>query len=366
MEGGGAERVAALLCNAWARRGEHVILMPTFSGRGGVSYPLDKQVQVRFLADYVGLRAGRLARIRALRHQITNIKPDVIISFLPHVNIAALIATIGTRVPVIACERTYPPLLQPPLSATYKFLRDVLYRRSTLLVGQSNDSLAWFNQKFAGILAYNIPNHFEFPLPKVEPILLIDSLIQSGQKLLFSVGRLDQSKRHHILIDAFAGITNNRPDWELVILGEGEARSALEAQIEVLGLEERIHLPGRVGNLHDWYGKADLFCLPSSYEGFPNALMEAMAYGVPSIAFDVKTGPHEIMDGGRLGILLRDDRHVERLSDALCVLMDNPARRAALAGHGEEIRQKYSIEKILNMWDDAISHAIAGTRVRAH
>ena len=127
MQGGGAERVAALLANAWSTRGHDVTLMPTFSARGNCVYPLSPSVHLDFLSDHGRPSAGRFARLLMLRRFIMRARPDVIVSFLPHVNVAALLATLGTDVPVIACERTYPPLLAPPLPLSYRLLRRLTY-----------------------------------------------------------------------------------------------------------------------------------------------------------------------------------------------------------------------------------------------
>ena len=361
MEGGGAERVAALLSNAWVARGDNVTLMPTFSGRGGVSYPLSAGVDLHFLADDVGGNTGRVARIKALRKFIVKMRPDVIISFLPHVNIAALMAAWGTGVPVVACERTFPPMQHPPLPLSYRILRYFFYRKAALLVGQSDEALGWFAQHFNGVPTAKVLNYIEVPLPISNQNIMPKNALPPDKEILLSVGRLVRSKRHHILIDAFARIAKTRLDWDLVILGEGEERPALEAQIKNHALEGRVHLLGRVGNLDDWYRRAAMFCLASSYEGFPNALLEAMGYGLPSIAFDIKTGPRDIMDGGRMGVLLPDDAHEKRLSEALSNLMNDPDQRLALAAHAPEIRQTYSMDAILKMWDKAMAMAISSS-----
>ncbi len=112
MHAGGAERVAATLVNAWSARGDRVTLVPTYSAKGECFYPIADEVEMVWLADYAGTRAKSLLgmgrRLAALRRLIDEVQPDVVVSFLTHVNVAAILATWGTRISVIVCERTNP------------------------------------------------------------------------------------------------------------------------------------------------------------------------------------------------------------------------------------------------------------------
>ena len=243
---GGAERSAAILSTAWAARGHDVVLMPTFSGLGETSYPLGDGVVVDYLADHVNGSTSRIRRLRALRQHIRRQRPDVIVSFLTHVNIAALLATLGLSVPVIACERTYPPHYQPPLSKPYQFARRMLYPRARLLCAQTQETADWMHAHFPRTPRVVLPNPVLLPLPAKPPVLAPDSLLTPGRKLVLTVGRLDPPKRHDILMRAFAA-ANAPEDWDLVVLGEGPSRPKLEALIPTLGLSGRVLLPGFAG-----------------------------------------------------------------------------------------------------------------------
>ena len=109
--------------------------------------------------------------------------------------------------------------------------------------------------------------------------------------MLLSVGRLTKQKGFDQLISHFATLARSHANWDLIILGEGEERTALEAQIADADLTQRIKLPGRVNNVSEWYADADLFVMSSRFEGSPNVLLEAMAHGVPAVSFDCPTGP---------------------------------------------------------------------------
>ena len=203
-----------------------------------------------------------------------------------------------------------------------------------------------------------IPNPLEFPVAKANPIVPPEKIAGMNKRVIIAAGRLVEQKRHDRLVEAFFRLARQHPDWDLVILGEGPERSALEAQIRTAGISGRVHLPGFVGNPGDWYQRADIYVMTSSYEGFPNTLLEAMASGLPSIAFDIKTGPREIMDGGRLGILLPDDDHVHRLEAALERLILGTEERTAMGRRAKEVRETFAMDNVLAMWDRVLHKAV--------
>ncbi|WP_164662054.1 glycosyltransferase family 4 protein [Tropicibacter sp. Alg240-R139] len=360
LQGGGAERVAALLSNAWVDRGHDVTLMPTFSGRGECSYTLNSGVVVDYLADHVNGNTSKLQRLVVLRRHIRKTRPDVIVSFLPNVNIAALAATIRTNIPVIACERIHPPLMSPPLPRSYELVRKWLYPRAACVGVQTQTTRDWVAENIACAKLSVIANPVVLPLPAGPSKLSPDNILAKERKLVLAVGRLHATKRLDMLIQAFQR-AQPESEWDLVILGEGEHRSEYVEGVAAAGWADRIHLPGFVGNLADWYTRADIFAMPSSCEGFPNVLLEAMAHDLPSISFDIPAGPRDLTDGGQRGILLPDQDHVPSMTTALQKLMQDPDQRQQLGGRAGEVRDIYGLETILGQWDDCLADALAST-----
>lgn len=309
-----------------------------------------------FLADLVGGKTGRLRRLWALHRYIRKTRPDVVVSFLPDVNVAALLAARGTGVPVIVSERTYPPLLSPPVARLIVALRKLTYRLATSVVVQSDDTATWIRANCPGSRPVVIANPVILPLPETDPRLRPADIVRPGRKIVLAVGRLVDTKRFDVLVSAFARIAPHHPDWDLVILGDGPEREALAAL--AAASQGRVWLPGFAGNAGDWYARADIYVMTSSYEGFPNTLVEAMAHGVPSIAFDIKTGPREIMENGRAGVLLSDNDHVARLAGTLDSLMYDDARRADLSRRALAVRERYSLDRVLSDWDAVFEHAL--------
>lgn len=357
MHGGGAERVAALLCNRWAERGHNVTLVVTYSGRGKCVYPLDARVKLVYLADIVGTTRKTpwimLRRFWALRRLVRDMRVDVVVSFMAQVNIAVLLATRGLGVPIIVSERIYLPAM--PLHLIWKILRHITYPWAAKVVMQTQDGLEWLQRAVPASRGIVIANPCVFPLPDNDPKVEPDAIVPAQRCLLLAAGRLEKQKGFDLLIDAFSSLADACADWDLVILGEGAERQALEAQIASKKLNERVLLPGRVGNAGDWYQRADLYAMSSRFEGFPNTLLEALAYGLPAVSFDCLTGPADLIRDGVDGYLVQPQDGPAGLAARLAALMQDPARCAAFAANASDVKQRYSFAAVGKAWDQALS-----------
>lgn len=364
MHAGGAERVAALLCNAWASAGHDVVLMPTYSNRGDCVYLLDRRVSLEFLADVVGVKTnkagGRLLRFVKLRGYIKGFDPHVVISFLTHVNVVAILASAGMRIPVIVSERAYPPKLS--LHWGWSVMRRVTYRRASSVVAQTNVTKDWLERHCPGSNVEVIPNPIVLPLPECEPVIHPRTAVAPDRKLMLAVGRLAPEKNFTLLLDVFARLVKKFPQWDMAILGEGPERQSLEAKWIALGLQSRVFMPGRVGNVGAWYKRADLYVMSSLYEGFPNTLLEAMAHGAPPVSFDCQTGPSEIIHHGQNGLLVPLAGGADGLVSELEGLMTNESRRKFMGKAAEDVRRRFEMAKIETLWDKMIEACVASDK----
>lgn len=351
LECGGAERVLTTLANRWAETG-HRVTVVTLAKTSESAYFLHPAV------DRVGLGATGIARgilngirrnlgrIASLRRTLKAVKPDIVVSFMDRTNISILFAARGLGIPVVATEHCDP--VQKSIGPLWRALRCLTYPWAYRVVSVSRGIDAHFSWLPAASRAvvYN-PIYIETGdiAPDDPPLILAPD-----GKYLLGMGRLTEQKGFDLLIPAFARLAPKYPDWSLIVLGEGPQRPALTASIEKLGLGSRCLLPGQFKNPFGILERGHLFVFPSRYEGFPCALLEAMACGLPAVSFDCPTGPNEIIGDGLDGILVPPE-DVDALERALDRLMGDEAERARLAANAKEVSGRFGLDETMRQWD---------------
>lgn len=351
LGGGGAERVAADLSAYWRDCGYRVTVV-TQEGPESDAYPLDDGVS-RHVLGTAGLSQGRLAglfanfrRVRRLRRIIRRERPTIVLGMMTTASILAILAARGSGCKVIATEHTHPP--SQDLPGIWERLRRKTYPQAEVVVALTSGTAQWLQDHVPGAKLAVIPNAVRWPLECVEPV--VEPPARQGRFRMLAVGRLHPHKGFDVLIRAFSLIAHYFPDWDLIILGEGDSREVLQAQIDETGLTDRISLPGRVGNVADWYVQSDLYVLSSRFEGLSNTLIEAMASGLAPVAFDCDTGPREIIRDGIDGVLVRPVNDHEALAAHLSDMMAHPARREACARRAVDVRDRFSVARVMALW----------------
>jgi glycosyltransferase involved in cell wall biosynthesis len=293
---------------------------------------------------------NNVRRIVLLRRILREVEPDRAVGVISTAALTLLLASYGLRrIRVIVSERTYPPAI--PLGRIWAAARRLVYPFAHCVVMQTSEGLDWLSREIPKARGAIIPNPIPYPLPDAEPTLLPEDWISPHRKLLLAVGRLSQEKGFDCLLEAFAKLAPENPEWDLVILGEGPQRDALENQAQVLRAAHRVHLPGRAGNVGDWYARADLYVMSSHFEGFPNTLGEAMAHRCAAISFDCDTGPRDLIRHGENGLLVKPVGDAQALASALRQLMQGGRQRTEMAAKATEVREQYSTDSIMKLWD---------------
>lgn len=354
LTAGGAERVITRMANYWAAKGWQINLL-TFDDGHKPFYDLDAQIFHIPLGiagsspnQIVGLW-NNLTRIQALRTAIVKSQPNVVISFMHKTNEIVLLATRWLKIPVIVSERIDP--VRHSTGRIWGQLRQWTYPLADRVVVQTKRAGDYFSSKLQKRICV-IPNPVLLPPYETE---LSDKLL--GERSLMAIGRLVPQKGFDLLLEALAKLKDRYPEWTLTILGEGELRSQLEYLRHELGLDDRVHLLGRVKKTHEFLKQADIFIMSSRFEGFPNALCEAMACGLPVISTDCPNGPREIIRDGVDGILVPNE-DVSALATAMERLMSDEKERQSLGDRAKEVTGKFGLEKVMVMWESLINEAI--------
>ena len=394
--GSGAQRVMVTLAQEIAARGRRVDLVvgsakgPFVEGLGGDVrlVPLEKSSLIggrlaAWRADPAGLGAlarpfllplstsDMVYRLQALTRYFRENRPDVMMSAKVHTNLVALLArrASGQRTPLVVSERgDYGDKVASSRRWRWRHITPLirrLYADADAIISVSED------------LARRLPGYTGLDPARIQVLhnpVVSSSLHREAEEpvdhpwftpgkppVLMAAGRLEPRKGFQDLISAFAKFSIDQSfdkQQRLVIFGEGKLRSALERQIESLGLSEVVDLPGWRPNLFAYMARAALFVLPSHYEGLPGVLIQALACGCPVVATDCPTGPREILSDGRYGPLTPVG-DVDALAHAICETLAAPLSKTLLQARGEDFSVDRAVERYLLLFDGLMDRGAA-------
>lgn len=319
LGGGGAEKVIAILASHLANK-ENVEVFLIVQKLDGVYWELiNENVKI------VNLNQTRTLKcLIPLAKWIHHNKPDVIFSALTHVNVVASLAKkiSGHKCKLVLSEHSTISNLSMLHNNKYKFIFNFFYKQADCIVAVSNgvkdDIIDTLNINPKKVVVINNPVYPNFLTTKKVDLNKIFK--NKPEKLILSIGRLEPEKNYLNLLKTFNKFKN---DHYLIILGEGSERRLLEKYILDNNLGERVLLPGFVKDPFVWINSADIFVSSSNIEGFGNAIVEAMAYGLNVVSTDC-VGPREILSNGKYGLLVEKDNPNE-FFDAINKLLANPA-----------------------------------------
>ena len=334
---GGAERVVSILTRQYVNMGLPVQIVLYYDQEP--FYDIHPDVSITYIERETKSK-NLLKNLRWLRRYFIQ-NADVVVSFLAQFNMIALAAAFGTKIPVVVADRNDPRHM--PKQGPVRLARNWLYHLADTVVVQTQHNKDYFSkslQKKCKII-YNPVDLQEYQ----------GLALRTEKKYrIVSAARLMKQKNQLMLIDAFAQIKKDFPDYSLTIYGEGPFRDTLEQRIKERKLEDSVSLPGKVQNVFDCIADAQLFVLSSNFEGMPNALIEAMCLGLPVISTKV-SGATDLIEHGKNG-LLSDVGDTGQLAQCMKQMLGDPELRLNCSQNALEINERLHIDAILRQWQE--------------
>ncbi|MEX0451987.1 glycosyltransferase [Spiribacter sp. 218] len=345
---GGVERMATAMMNELVGRGWRVGLLTWDPEDAEAHYWLDPRVEwTRMTLGDPYVRASwamRCQRLRLIRRCTRGFAPDVVIGFQSGAFAAARLALLGCGIPTIAAERNSPDQYSHVTRGWRKRMSaNLVLGLATRITVQ----LPSYRVKYPPPLR---PRIVAIPNP-VEPVAAPPYPNESAPAptTILNLGRLSFQKNQALLLRAFARIADDWPDWRVALVGDGEARAELEMLVDSLGLGGRVFFAGATRDIRGWFEYSAFLAFPSKWEGFPNALVEAFAHGVPAIGIRTTAGVNELVSDGKNGLLSDSDE----IAFAHCMqeLMVDQKRRAAMGRAAVAYVASYKPKAIYDRWE---------------
>ncbi len=340
--GGGAERLMSQLATRWSLAGHDVHLV-TWSTADTDQYKVPTSVirhGLGLLAESQNRLRGLIAnfkRVRKLRGALRTIQPDLIVSFCDQMNIVTLQAARGLNTPVVISEHSNPAKQQ--LGRLWEAWRDRTYPSCAACVVLTEEIAQYMQQRLLAADRIRVIPAAILPPDRTEKRTREDNLV-------LAVGRLSHEKGFDLLIDAWRQICHQLPGWQLQIAGAGAEQATLASQAKDL---PSVQLLGWTSDPWPLYQRATMFVLPSRYEGFPVALVEALSQGCPAIA----TRCTEATQCPPLSTALQlvDPESSEQLAGAIMQLALSSQLRERLSCSAVETSSKFLWDNIGQLWD---------------
>lgn len=351
LTSGGAERIISNLSNRLIDNYE--VLIITFK-KSDPFYKLNDNIKIIHCIDKIvpptNIIASLKLNYRLIKTTVQILKKERVnlaIGFITSANIITIISAKIANIPSIISERNNPIIEDVP--KFWRVLRKFVYPRADYVILQTNGIKEFYKNKIAPSKIGILPNPISKELSEERNPLI------EKKNIILSVGRLTKNKCHTILINAFNNLDNE--NWEVVIVGNGDYKSNLEALIKELKLGDKIKLIEATKDISTYYNQAKIFVFTSRTEGFPNALLEAMHFGIPCISTNCQFGPADIIEDGENGYLIPvNDQY--KLKERLLQLMSNENLRTTIGQKAKTSTEQYDSNIVQLKWIEVIERFI--------
>ncbi len=352
---GGAEKVLTLIANSLVGSADSIQII-TFAKVDRPHFPVHRGIKIVSVDRFEVSKTLRqklesnIIRISRLRRLLSDFDPDVVVSFMDRVNVVSCLASLKRSWRLIVSERSVPGHF--PIGRFWGILRSLSYRRADCVVAQTKGVSEWLRKNTASGRIEIVGNPVEL-IASADSGRMEDSIHMPRKNIILYVGRFAWMKRLDIMVRAFYDLGSSREGWELWLVGDGPTKSEIETLVSKLKLSESVVFKGRLEELDSLYQEAAIFAMSSSLEGMPNALMEAMAWGIACISTDCPFGPRDVIENNVDGLLVANE-NVDEFSRGLQRLVTSSNLRERLGASARESCVRFEKSSILKRWHEII------------
>lgn len=338
LGGGGAERNITLLANELVKKDYEISILAIWGDE--LAYSLDERVNYVALNPKINNKIVKcLKQVFDIRQNVKKINPDLIISFLADVNAFVLLRTRFLKCKVIVAERNDPN--SDPYIKLFRVLRRIMYPYADGYVFQTPDAKKYFKNIIGNKPTEIIINPVRSDLPIHQ---------ENDSKVITTVCRLTPQKNIPMLVNAFEIVKSRYSDYKLHIYGEGVLQDELQKMIQEKDLTSSVVLKGFCKKAYERVNESEMFVLSSDYEGLSNAMLEALAMGMPVVVTDCPIGGARMMIRDKENGLLVPVGETEKFAEAIMELIENAELRNRISIEATKVRENNNMNRILNRW----------------